>query len=366
MVKVLVHKSNPWADMDCDRVGCLLCSSPGDNNGDCYRRNVVYKTSCILCHDKGKDNEAFYLGETARTAFERGSEHHSDPEKMKDESHMFNHIVDTHEDEEYPQFSMKVLRGHRTALERQIHEAVIIANSWDKGNLLNSKHEYNRCVIPRISVMMGDQEQLGKKRTKGEEEEDMRLEEELGMKKREKRREGQPRAKRRRRWKIEEKNQGKRSWFAQKEENGDESNFCKRRRIGTSINLITGYTINLGANKVKDTEERKCQLELEIDKGPSVAKTKVQSIVQMFRKIEEKNVESPLGLKRTQSSRDVVNVGTSKQPGTKEMTNSKYQPEKSPKKYISINSSKTPCRKPANKVSAVKFQILSNKVQKSA
>ena len=133
--------------------------------------------------------------------------------------------------------------------------------------------------------MMGDQEQLGRKRTKGEEEEDMKLEEELGMKKREKRREGQPRAKRRRRWKIEEKNQGKRSWFAQKDEIGDSSRCCKRRRLESSTNPITRYTINLGAIKVKGTEDRKCQLEVEFDKWPRVAKTKVQSIVQMFRKI---------------------------------------------------------------------------------
>ena len=48
------------------------------------------------------------------------------------------------------------------------------------------------------------------------------------------------------------------------------------------------------------------------------------------------------------------------------MRNSENQPEKSCKKYISTNRSETPCRNPANKVSAAKFQILSNKVQKSA
>ena len=83
----------------------------------------------------------------------------------------------------------------------------------------------------------------------------------------------------------------------------------------------------------------------------------------MFRKIEE----------RSQSSRDVVRVGTSKKPGTKDVgsdgksvRNSNNLPEKSLNKYISTNSSKTPCKKQANKVSAAKFQIVSTKVQKSA
>ena len=48
----------------------------------------------------------------------------------------------------------------------------------------------------------------------------MRLEEELGVKKRDKRVEGQPKAKRRRRWKIEEKNYGKRHRLDQNDEIG--------------------------------------------------------------------------------------------------------------------------------------------------
>ena len=265
---------------------------------------------------------------------------------------MFNHIVDAHEDDKNPQFAMKVLRSHRSALERQIHEAVIIANSWDKGHLLNSKHEYNRCVIPRLSVMMGDQEKIDRKRTEDEKEDDRRLEEELGIKKREKRRDGQPRAKRRRRWKVEEKNQGKRSWYAQEDGDRERRSCNKRRRTETTINPITSFTVNLGdrsahAIKMKNVEKRKCQLELGWGKktrdAPSgrsshqTSKTKVQSIIQMFKKIEERK-------------------------------NSINLPEKSlqTEKNISANSSETLYEKPANKVSAKKLQIISTKVQKSS
>ena len=52
-------------------------------------------------------------------------------------------------------FKMKVVRGHKTPLSRQIHESIEIENS-KADFLMNSKGEYNGSRIPRIVIEVGD------------------------------------------------------------------------------------------------------------------------------------------------------------------------------------------------------------------
>ena len=53
---------------------------------------------------------------------------------------------------------MKILSCHKTAFERQIREAVLIdLNSGPK--LMNSKLEYTRCCIPKLSVKLGNKDE---------------------------------------------------------------------------------------------------------------------------------------------------------------------------------------------------------------
>ena len=48
---------------------------------------------------------------------------------------------------------MKLRRQYRSALERQIGEAIAILEEKEKGiYLMNSKSEFNRCVLPRITA----------------------------------------------------------------------------------------------------------------------------------------------------------------------------------------------------------------------
>ena len=50
-------------------------------------------------------------------------------------------------------FGMCIVKSFKTAFERQIGEAVKISSEKRKGTmLLNSKAEYNRCSIPRITT----------------------------------------------------------------------------------------------------------------------------------------------------------------------------------------------------------------------
>ena len=102
----MLHKNNPWQGEDCGRPGCLMCSTKvktGRNlEQDCMKRIIVYETWCLTC--AGRDEKRIleevddeeeqkrrikrikihkYVGETARSGYERGLEHCRDLEEMK-------------------------------------------------------------------------------------------------------------------------------------------------------------------------------------------------------------------------------------------------------------------------------------------
>ena len=100
-----------------------------------------------------------YIGETSRSAFERGHEHQKDLEFKRPKSHLLRHAVEFHPDlpPEKIKFRMKILSSHRSAFERQIREAVMIdLHSGPK--LMNSKLEYTRCCLPKLSIKLGNKE----------------------------------------------------------------------------------------------------------------------------------------------------------------------------------------------------------------
>ena len=55
-------------------------------------------------------------------------------------------------------FGMRVIKFTRSAMERQILESVKIQEEKDKHIILNSKAEYSRCTIPRLTAKMGEKE----------------------------------------------------------------------------------------------------------------------------------------------------------------------------------------------------------------
>ena len=130
----------------------MVCSNE-KGSGDCKKRNVTYRTECLRCSKETNGKLSQYLGESARTGFERGQEHLRDYLARKEDSHMFKHWQEDHPNDEMPPFSMKILRCHTSALTRQVQEAVLIEMNGE--NLLNSKGEYNRCQLPRLGVQMG-------------------------------------------------------------------------------------------------------------------------------------------------------------------------------------------------------------------
>ena len=194
----ILHKSDPWQGMDCGRTKCLLCKTKSETEKnvrqDCTQRNIVYETWCRNCEEneikriseeeidekekieKKKKIILFkYIGETARSAYERGLEHLRDYEDLKADSHMLKHFLDKHEDEimEEVVFGMKVIKTARSAFERQVAESVMIQSNKMDHHILNSKAEYNRCALPRLTAKIGNYtiDELEKEKEKEREEE---------------------------------------------------------------------------------------------------------------------------------------------------------------------------------------------------
>ena len=95
------------------------------------------------------------MGESGRSIYERAGEHWADRQKLSEDSHMVKHWADSHgELQEPPQFKFKVVASFKDALTRQVSEAVRI--ELRGGGVLNSKSEYSRCRIPRLTI---DQEE---------------------------------------------------------------------------------------------------------------------------------------------------------------------------------------------------------------
>ena len=117
----------------------------------------MYQTICKLCKLEGE--QVSYIGETSRSLYERTREHLRDYWDDKSKSHMREHFQEQHRDEVskctadreiMERFEVKIVEKYRTALTRQVGEAIHIRGA--RGALLNDRDEYNRCELPKLSV----------------------------------------------------------------------------------------------------------------------------------------------------------------------------------------------------------------------
>ena len=180
----ILHSSNPWKGEDCGRDKCLLCATKAMTGKslkqDCKKRSLVYEIWCETCLRRDmKEVEELedleetekeerirrikrykYVGETARSVYERGLEHQEGLEKMSEDNHMMKHVASHHQDMELDdvKFGMKVVRFTHTAMERQVLESVRIQEEQKRSYILNSKAEYSRCTLPRLTAKMGEAE----------------------------------------------------------------------------------------------------------------------------------------------------------------------------------------------------------------
>ena len=137
----------------------------------------MYETRCVTCEEKAlqelqeqeltdkdrKEKEKKiilfkYIGESSRSAYERGWEHVNDMASLNPRSHMLKHAIIDHpgEDMSLVKFGMKIVKYCQTSFERQILESVLIQSERKHHNILNSRSEYNRCSLPRLTTKMGE------------------------------------------------------------------------------------------------------------------------------------------------------------------------------------------------------------------
>ena len=181
----LLHKADPFGGQKCKNSDqCLICSCEQNKPPYlCEVRNVCYRSFCRICFQKTEaevraeydaDKEAaddkkikqkveskmkYYVGETHRSAGrDRGPEHQADKLSKSESSHMWKHISTDHVglEPEDVEFGMQVIRRCRSSLEREIFENVSIFLLGDRALNSRAQQSYNRCVVPRLSVMHGD------------------------------------------------------------------------------------------------------------------------------------------------------------------------------------------------------------------
>ena len=161
-------QANIFKGEQCERTECVTCYQEGEERPDCTRAGIVYESICIKCNpeavkkgellDVKEGAPSLYVGESSRSIQERATEHWGAARRGDDDSHMVKHQSLAHKGEQ-PTFLFKVVSTHRTALSRQIREAVRIRRRGGAGSILNSRAEFNRCYIPRLVVAEEDEEQ---------------------------------------------------------------------------------------------------------------------------------------------------------------------------------------------------------------
>ena len=83
---------------------------------------------------------------------ERIREHWGVWKNNKDDIHMLRHHLNKQGEAEKPEIYVRAAQYHKSALTRQIVEAVCIRRRGGAGCILNRKSEFDRCKIPHKVV----------------------------------------------------------------------------------------------------------------------------------------------------------------------------------------------------------------------
>ena len=119
------------------------------NGSSCTVKGVVYRAICSTCSQKknSTDQQAVYVGETARQIGARAAEHITNARLFKPQSFIIDHWMLEHPtDTAPPVFEFKVVSKFKDPLSRQVREALTIK---EEGNL-NKRNEYSLNEIIRM------------------------------------------------------------------------------------------------------------------------------------------------------------------------------------------------------------------------
>ena len=101
--------------------------------------------TCRKCEEAG--DKVQYVGESARTAFDRGFEHLEALRKGNQESPLVEHNEEAHKGEP-SMFKMEVVAYPRSNLQRQALEASMIQSKSAGAKLLNRRGEWGQNLPP--------------------------------------------------------------------------------------------------------------------------------------------------------------------------------------------------------------------------
>ena len=166
---------------ECGRGDCIPCTqdSRGEKLPPCRKRNILYENICLKCNpeagseDKRKEwippahPPSIYVGESARSLYERGKEHWANYRAGLENSHILKHHLLHHGGQGEPAFHLRPVMYFKTALSRQVAEASRIQKLGEDA-VLNSKDEFNRSKIRRL-VIGEERNQEQRQRTQEEE-----------------------------------------------------------------------------------------------------------------------------------------------------------------------------------------------------
>ena len=168
-IKSLLSQSSCSNGSICGRSSCITCNQDCEDVPNCTKTSIVYENVCTECNpgatSKGELGEvkmgapSLYVGETSRSIEERAQEHWGAARRKEEKSHMQKHQIMEH-DGAAPKFIFKLVSSHKTALSRQVKEAVRIRRRGGANNILNSRAEFNRCYIPRLVVEEEDKDSM--------------------------------------------------------------------------------------------------------------------------------------------------------------------------------------------------------------
>ena len=184
--------------LHCGRYPCPPCDTNSEEKRtNCKSSNILYESACMVCNPTEKAPKllsspqedlvhpstqqpakrgGIYIGESSRSLHERSTEHVNDAQNLTSKSHIIKHWMIKHPDlPARPPFRFTITTKYRDALSRQVGEAMRIMMSSD--DLLNSKSEYVRNCLTRITITEKDWEK--KERERREEDQEKQEKEKL-------------------------------------------------------------------------------------------------------------------------------------------------------------------------------------------
>ena len=129
-IKKVLAPNYPWPTSKCSDPQCFPCSSSvGPPKISCRVPGILYRIICSLCD--GTNDQAVYHGESGHNAYTRGGEHLKEYRAGLTTNCMSIHSRVHHPEADRTEihYRMEVLKVHRRPLDRQIGEALSIANS---------------------------------------------------------------------------------------------------------------------------------------------------------------------------------------------------------------------------------------------